>query len=1095
MELLSLIGLIVITMLYIIITKLTNVNSTLTAQLRELQKFKEQMQADLKTASVSQPHNETSQENVTSSSLNSDRSFDIQPNAEHSDEMRWLPESEQVSHAAEPNAHASMNLNDAIDRGLQTKSKKQHLLQAQSESLITPVYEQQHDHEILPAEPIVATADSESTESLLTATEQSHEQTATTKDQINMESVVSEALITTETVENILVESITEVASAEAVTIEEHPIPLTEKTKPEEPLSVWNTDDTISLPAEKSESSLVSWWKYLEQQFAARWMVWIGGAIMALGVIFLVKIGNDHGLFGPKLRIGLAAVLGATMTIGGELLRRSRFQLNIASGQYIPAALSGAGIIALYASMLGANYVYDMFPLGVLFAILAVISAVAMVLALYQGPFMAALGIVGAYMVPLFISTGSGNVTGLLIYVAIVTAGSLVLLNNIYRRWLWWGALAGNYFWLLLSILFINPDAHYIAKSVFLVITTYGFFALPHFGWQLRPFKSEKVLQTFTIARQDGLLTGIVAAFMLILSAQHSPADICLWLTIWAVCAGLLFIARRIPELNLLSITGAVTLLMTLAVLMSSQVSIQMPTRLDTQLALNFHVNAFIFLGALFCFGSLAILYGLFACQSAQQTDKTKNTLIWSLISTIVPIITLFTLHQIFPVEWQSIAHYLADPAVIIIAIVTGALWYRVVMNDITQNNVIQMVYTVAANIIVAIALSLVFKQTQLTVLLAIQMLVSAALIKWKAQPVSEWVFKGLMLLILLRLSFNPTIFIYDQNILAIPWTIYGYGIPVLCSWLVLRWLSDQERYQKTAQLAQINMIYLLGLWANIELRHTLHGSYHISLNFNSLTDVSLHALTFGGMALAYLYKAPISGIGFIYKIAAKVFGSAALLLTIIGSLIVYNPLISAQSVGSLPLLNLVTAAYGIPAIMLLILVNFWPNSLRVQYRRYAAILAGLLGMLFITLTVRQLWHGPLLNQPFVYVGEQYFYSFAWMITAIIMMTLAIKKQHLILRRASLALLFLTIIKLFVWDMSGLTGFYRPISFIGLGLCLVGVGWFYQKFVIQDEHNKPIADADADADAEQDTVLTGTEATEYDEEPFNKTADETPLTK
>ena len=32
-------------------------------------------------------------------------------------------------------------------------------------------------------------------------------------------------------------------------------------------------------------------------------------------------------------------------------------------------------------------------------------------------------------------------------------------------------------------------------------------------------------------------------------------------------------------------------------------------------------------------------------------------------------------------------------------------------------------------------------------------------------------------------------------------------------------------------------------------------------------------------------------------------------------------------------------------------------------------------------------------------------------------------------------------------DMAALTGIFRALSFIGLGSCLVGVGWLYRRFV------------------------------------------------
>jgi uncharacterized membrane protein len=41
--------------------------------------------------------------------------------------------------------------------------------------------------------------------------------------------------------------------------------------------------------------------------------------------------------------------------------------------------------------------------------------------------------------------------------------------------------------------------------------------------------------------------------------------------------------------------------------------------------------------------------------------------------------------------------------------------------------------------------------------------------------------------------------------------------------------------------------------------------------------------------------------------------------------------------------------------------------------------------------------------------------------------------------------LSLVILKAFVIDMSHLEGLLRALSFIGLGICLVGIGWLFQK--------------------------------------------------
>jgi uncharacterized membrane protein len=53
------------------------------------------------------------------------------------------------------------------------------------------------------------------------------------------------------------------------------------------------------------------------------------------------------------------------------------------------------------------------------------------------------------------------------------------------------------------------------------------------------------------------------------------------------------------------------------------------------------------------------------------------------------------------------------------------------------------------------------------------------------------------------------------------------------------------------------------------------------------------------------------------------------------------------------------------------------------------------------------------------------------------------------IRYAGLGVVSLVVLKVFLWDMAGLEGLYRIASFMGLGLCLVGIGWLYGKFVMQ----------------------------------------------
>ena len=43
--------------------------------------------------------------------------------------------------------------------------------------------------------------------------------------------------------------------------------------------------------------------------------------------------------------------------------------------------------------------------------------------------------------------------------------------------------------------------------------------------------------------------------------------------------------------------------------------------------------------------------------------------------------------------------------------------------------------------------------------------------------------------------------------------------------------------------------------------------------------------------------------------------------------------------------------------------------------------------------------------------------------------------------------MLLTVVKVFLLDMAGLTGVWRALSFIGLGLVLIGIGYLYQRLL------------------------------------------------
>ena len=70
-------------------------------------------------------------------------------------------------------------------------------------------------------------------------------------------------------------------------------------------------------------------------------------------------------------------------------------------------------------------------------------------------------------------------------------------------------------------------------------------------------------------------------------------------------------------------------------------------------------------------------------------------------------------------------------------------------------------------------------------------------------------------------------------------------------------------------------------------------------------------------------------------------------------------------------------------------------------------------------------------------------------------------RQSLEARLASAALVMLAVLKVFLFDLAGLTGLWRALSMIVLGLVLIGIGLAYQNLVFgQKRPRAPAGDGD-----------------------------------
>ena len=164
-----------------------------------------------------------------------------------------------------------------------------------------------------------------------------------------------------------------------------------------------------------------------EYAVATTWLIRLGVIILLCGIGFFLKYSIDRNWTPPAVRVILMTVTGLAVTVAGSWKSRGKYRP-------LAIALAGAGIVTLYLSIMTAYKLYDLIPAPLAFAFMVAVTAAAMASALSANALLTALlGCIGGYLTPVFINTGSQNITALFIYMTILSSGTLLAAR--YKNW------------------------------------------------------------------------------------------------------------------------------------------------------------------------------------------------------------------------------------------------------------------------------------------------------------------------------------------------------------------------------------------------------------------------------------------------------------------------------------------------------------------------------------------------------------------------------------------------------------------------------------------------------------------------------------
>ena len=145
-------------------------------------------------------------------------------------------------------------------------------------------------------------------------------------------------------------------------------------------------------------------------------LVKVGIVILFFGVSFLVKYAAEHELLPIELRLSGAAFGGIVLLLVGWRLRQRR--------DIYAQVLQGGGIGILYLTTFAALRLYSLIPHAFAFFVLVSVALLSAILAVLQNArALAVIGVSGGFLAPVLTSTGGGSHVILFSYYALLNCG------------------------------------------------------------------------------------------------------------------------------------------------------------------------------------------------------------------------------------------------------------------------------------------------------------------------------------------------------------------------------------------------------------------------------------------------------------------------------------------------------------------------------------------------------------------------------------------------------------------------------------------------------------------------------------------------
>ena len=791
----------------------------------------------------------------------------------------------------------------------------------------------------------------------------------------------------------------------------------------------------------------------LEERLGTRWAVWLGGLALALGGLLLVRYSIEQGVFGPGVRVALGGLFALALIAAGEWFRRTERGLPVEAipAAHVPSILTAAGTVSAFGTVYAAHALYDFIGPAAAFVLLGVIGVATMLAAALHGPALAGLGLAGSLVVPLLVSSQAPNPWPVVLYLAAVAGAAYALAR--LRRWLWLAVavVAGVFLWGLVILGQVGGTPGDWAAALFL-----------HTALQLALAAAFIALEPHLATADDAAMPDWIAtAALAILSllavlALGAGRFDTQWTVFAAAAMAILALTswRSAPAAAAATLAGFVSLGAIAAwpgLTADPEPRLLAPAMAEV-LRLPDNVSRFIIFTAV---ASLAI--GLLATLRLERGRALPvSTAGLYALAAIVPSLLALILAYLRVTQFDRSIPFALFSVVLAADFYLAANRFGSVPEAARTPATRLATGAFAAGVAAAITLAfvMVLDRGYLTVAFAVTALTTAIVADRHRIPLLRGVVAALGFIVLGRLFWDPRIM--GDAVGTWPvfnWLLIGYGVPAV-AFLAAGFVLKREREDLAARICDALGVLFAALLVFYQIRHALNGGDPLA-NTSGHVEQGLFALMSLGFAYV-LMRLDLGRNNPVFRFASLAFGVLSAVFIVFGLGIVENPLLNSDRIAGVPVFSSLLLAYLVPGLAAVLLARASRGLRPDWYLMGAGVLAMLLLFGYVTLEVRHLFQGDVIaiwrpsSQP-----EIWSYSAAWLALGLAFLAYGIVRGTREPRLASAALVFMSVIKVFLYDLTGTGGLWRALSVICLGAVLIGIGLAYQKLVFARPSGTP----------------------------------------